>query len=79
MISIYKDNTIKTRVYSGGTSESLIEMAKKTLLFDVMRNHTELVTDRRAYPVDEEQKIHLTTDFVILTREEYNNLLNGNV
>lgn len=75
MIHINKKNTITTRVYSRGTSEGLIEMAKKTLLFDALREYTTLVSDHRAYPKGEMQDIELKADFVILTKDEYLNLL----
>lgn len=75
MIHINQKNTIETRVYSKGTSQTVIDMAKKTLLFDALRNHTELVKETRLYPQGETQEIELRADFVILTKEEYFNIM----
>lgn len=77
MLNITKKTTFKTKVYNNGANQSIIEFEKKTLLFDAIRNHTELVKEKAYYPKDEYQNIELELDFVILSREDYYKLLEG--
>lgn len=56
-------------------NEDNLLFAKRTMIFNALRKHTDLVEEEEFFPEGDIKKVHLTLDVVILTSERYNRLL----
>jgi hypothetical protein len=70
------DNKIHTiNTLNGVLNNTNLEFAKRTMLFDVIRNHTELVKTRQGYPKDDLSDVEMTIDCVVMSRKRYDKLM----
>lgn len=66
------------KVYDNGLSEANLEFAKKSLLFDTIRNCTDFIKVTKEYPEDGKQKINLSLDVIVMSVVEYDELIAKN-
>jgi len=76
-IRIYGEQTHSLNLNNSGTlNQSNLEFAKKTLLFDLLREHAnELVSHRQGYPENDISDVELKADFVIMGTEVYRKII----
>lgn len=60
---------------NGIPNESNIQFAKKTLLFDAIREHVDLVKTKSDYPTEDNITIELSLEVAIVDLKRYNELL----
>lgn len=76
MIAINNKRIFEVKVYNEGRSQDHKDFQKNTFIFDTFRNHMELIEEKEEYPKENGfQTITLSIDAVILSREEFNNLI----
>lgn len=73
-IIIYKEAEHTINTLNGILNEDNLLFAKRTMLFDELRNHTELVKHKQYYPHNDISRIDMTLDLVIMDRQRYDNL-----
>lgn len=79
---MYKDIQVKDKRThplnlnnSGTLNEQSLQFAKKTMLFDLVREHAnELIKHTQHYPQGDISDVDLEADFVIMTYKEYKKL-----
>lgn len=74
-VIIYKELRHAICTLNGVLNESNLEFTKRTMLFDAIRNHTELVESIQYYPVDDISDVDMILDVVIIPRSRYNKLV----
>lgn len=74
-IILYKTSKHSLNTNNGILNESNLEFAKRTLLFDAIRNEIGLVKVKQHYPHNDISEVDLTLDVVIMTRKNYNQML----
>lgn len=77
MNKIYSKKTITQHLYNDGKNEDNLKFEKQTMLFDAIRNNTDLIKTDKKYPENDLQDIELELDVVFMTTKEYNKLLKG--
>ena len=60
---------------NGIPNESNLQFAKKTLLFDSVRERIDLVKDKSEYPKEDSVTIELSLEIAIIDLKRYNELL----
>jgi len=60
---------------NGIPNESNLQFAKKTLLFDSLRERIDLVKDKSEYPKEDSVTIELSLEIAIIDLKRYNELL----
>lgn len=75
-IFLYKEAEHYINTLNGILNEDNVEFAKRTLLFDVVRPHTEAVSVKQHYPENDLSKIELKIDAVLMDRKDYDRLKN---
>jgi len=74
-LRIQGENTITMSTRNGILDRSNVDFAKRTLLFELIRNNQELVKMKQEYPLDEKSEVTFKTDFMILSTDRYMELL----
>lgn len=54
--------------------EQNLKFARETVLFDALRRHTSLVEIKQGYPENDNVKVDLDLDIVVLSRARFNEL-----
>ena len=73
-IVIYRKAEHNINTLNGILNEDNLEFAKRTMLFDELRHHTDLVEHKQHYPHNDISRIDMTLDFVIMDRKRYDSL-----
>ena len=60
---------------NGMLNQSNLEFQKRTILFDAVRNHTDLVKTKQFYPIDDISEVEFEVDIVLLSLERYKELI----
>ena len=74
-LRIQGENTVVMPTKNGVLSEENVNFAKRTLLFEILRSHDDLVKHRQEYPLNEKSEVTFKTDFMILSIDRYMELL----
>lgn len=74
-IILYKKQTHSLNTLNGVLNEDNLQFAKRTMLFDCIREHTDLVKTKQGYPENDISDVEMEIDCVIMTRYKYNKLL----
>lgn len=74
-LRIQGENTITMPTKNGVLDRSNVDFAKRTLLFELIRNYQDLVKMKQEYPLDEKSEVTFKTDFMILSIDRYMELL----
>jgi hypothetical protein len=73
---ILYDNKIHTiNTLNGVLNNTNLEFAKRTMLFDAIRPHTELIKTKQGYPKDDLSDVEMTIDCVVMSRKRYDKLI----
>lgn len=72
MNKIYSKKTITQHLYNDGKNEDNLKFEKQTMLFDAVRNNTDLIKTDKKYPVNDLQDIDLELDVIVMTKEDFN-------
>ena len=76
-IILYKKQTHAINLNNSGTmNQQNLDFAKRTMLFDTIREHTNLVKTIQGYPNNDISDVDMTIDCVIINRKRYNKLVN---
>jgi len=73
-IFLYKTKTHSLNTLNGILNEDNLQFAKRTLLMDAIREHTDLVKTKQHYPHNDIADVDLTLDVVIMSRKQYDKL-----
>ena len=76
-IHIFKKITHPLNINNSGTlNNTNLQFTKRTLLFDALRSHSdELVKHLQHYPEGDISDVDLTLDFIIMSTEQYQELV----
>ena len=75
-IILYKKQTHAINLNNSGTmNQSNLDFAKRTMLFDVIREHTDLVKTKQGYPNNDISDVEMEIDCVVMSRKKYNDLI----
>lgn len=74
-IFLYKESEHYVNTLNGVLNQGNLEFAKRTLLFDAVRPHTEVVSAKQHYPENDLSKVELKIDVVLMDRERYDKLI----
>lgn len=75
-IILYKKQTHAINLNNSGTmNEQNLEFTKRTMLFDTIREHTELVRTKQGYPQNDISDVEMTLDCVIMSRKKYEKII----
>jgi|694.fasta_scaffold133414_2 hypothetical protein len=74
-IFLYNEAEHYVNTLNGVLNQGNLEFAKKTLLFDTVRPHTEVVSAKQHYPENDLSKVELKIDVVLMDRERYDRLI----
>jgi len=74
-IIIHKELKHSVCTLNGIMNESNLEFTKRTMIFDALRNHTDLVDTFQHYPVDDISDVDMTLDVVIMSKKRYDKLI----
>lgn len=76
-IRIYSEVTHPLNLNNSGTlNEQNLQFAKKTMLFDLLRNHAdELIRHKQHYPQGDISDVELKADFIIMSTKNYSKML----
>lgn len=76
-IILYKKQTHAINLNNSGTmNQQNLDFAKRTMLFDVIREHTDLVKTKQGYPNNDISDVDMEIDCVVMSRKRYNKLVN---
>lgn len=75
-IFLYKESEHYVNTLNGVLNQGNLEFAKRTLLFDTIRPHTEVVSAKQHYPENDLSKVELKIDMVLMDRKDYDRLKN---
>ncbi len=75
-IILYKKQTHAINLNNSGTmNQQNLDFAKRTMLFDVIREHTDLVKTKQGYPNNDISDVEMEIDCVIMSRKKYDKLI----
>lgn len=74
-IFIYAENKHVINTLNGVLNQDNVEFAKRTLLFDAVRQHTELVSVKQHYPQNDLSEVEMKLDVVVMSRKRYDRLM----
>ena len=76
-IILYKKQTHAINLNNSGTmNQQNLDFTKRTMLFDCIREHTELVKTKQGYPNNDISDVEMEIDCVVMSRKRYNKLVN---
>lgn len=75
-IILYKKQTHAINLNNSGTmNQQNLDFTKRTMLFDVIREHTDLVKTKQGYPNNDISDVEMEIDCVIMSRSKYDKLI----
>jgi len=74
-IFLYDEKVHSINTLNGVLNKDNVNFAKRTLLYDVIRPHLELVKVRQEYPQNDISDVKLSIDCVIMNRKRYDRLI----
>lgn len=75
-IILYKKQTHAINLNNSGTmNQQNLDFAKRTMLFDVIREHTDLVKTKQGYPNNDISDVDMEIDCVVMSRKRYEDLI----
>jgi len=74
-LRIQGESTVVIPTKNGVLGEENVNFAKRTLLFESIMSHKDLVKMKQKYPLDEKSEVQFKTDFMILSIDRYMELL----
>lgn len=76
-IRIYGEQKHSLNINNSGTlNQQNLQFAKKTMLFDLLREHAdELIKSKQYYPENDISDVELKADFVIMGTEVYRKII----
>ena len=75
-ILLYKKQTHTINLNNSGTmNQQNLDFAKRTMLFDVIREHTDLVKTKQGYPNNDISDVEMEIDCVVMSRKKYDKLI----
>ena len=75
-IILYKKQTHTINLNNSGTmNQQNLDFAKRTMLFDVIREHTDLVKTKQGYPNNDISDVEMELDIVIIPTKVYTKIL----
>lgn len=76
-IILYNKQTHSINLNNSGTmNQQNLDFAKRTMLFNTIRKHTELVKTIQGYPDNDISDVEMTIDCVVISKKRYNKLIN---
>ena len=71
-IILYKKQTHAINLNNSGTmNQQNLDFAKRTMLFDCIREHTDLVKTKQGYPNNDISDVEMEIDCVVMSRRRY--------
>ena len=71
-IILYKKQTHAINLNNSGTmNQQNLDFAKRTMLFDCIREHTDLVKTKQGYPNNDISDVEMEIDCVVMSRKKY--------
>jgi hypothetical protein len=71
-IILYKKQTHAINLNNSGTmNQQNLDFAKRTMLFDVIREYTDLVKTKQGYPNNDISDVEMEIDCVVISRKRY--------
>jgi len=71
-IILYKKQTHAINLNNSGTmNQQNLDFAKRTMLFDVIREHTDLVKTKQGYPNNDISDVEMVIECLVMTRKRY--------
>lgn len=75
-IILYKKQTHAINLNNSGTmNQQNLDFAKRTMLFDVIREHTDLVKTKQGYPNNDISDVEMEIDCVVMSRKRYDKII----
>jgi len=75
-IILYKKQTHAINLNNSGTmNQQNLDFTKRTMLFDVIREHTDLVKTKQGYPNNDISDVEMEIDCVIMSKKKYEDLI----
>lgn len=74
-IILYGTMTHSLNTNNGILNKDNLQFAKNTLLFDTIRNNTELIKVKQGYPQNDISDVELSLDAVMISRKRYEEFL----
>lgn len=75
-IILYKKQTHAINLNNSGTmNQQNLDFTKRTMLFDTVREHTDLVKTKQGYPNNDISDVEMEIDCVVMSRKRYEMLL----
>ncbi len=75
-IILYDKQTHAINLNNSGTmNQQNLDFTKRTMLFDVIREHTELVKTKQGYPNNDISDVEMEIDCVVMSRKKYDKLI----
>ena len=75
-IILYKKQTHAINLNNSGTmNQQNLDFTKRTMLFDCIREHTDLVKTKQGYPNNDISDVEMEIDCVVMSRKKYNDLI----
>ena len=75
-IILYKKQTHAINLNNSGTmNQQNLDFAKRTMLFDCIREHIDLVKTKQGYPNNDISDVDMEIDCVVMSRKKYNDLI----
>ena len=74
-IILYKKQTHSLNTLNGILNEDNLQFAKRTMLFDCIREHTDLVKTKQGYPENDISDVEMEIDCVVMSRKRYEKLI----
>jgi len=74
-IKIYDITTHSVNTLNGVLNQSNLEFAKRTMLFNALRPHINIIKTRQEYPVNDISDVSMVIDVVIVDRKRYDALI----
>jgi hypothetical protein len=75
-IILYKTQTHAVNLNNSGTmNQSNLDFAKRTMLFDAVREHVDIVKTKQGYPNNDISEVEMEIDCVVMSRKKYDKLI----
>ncbi len=75
-IILYKKQIHAINLNNSGTmNQQNLDFAKRTMLFDCIREHTDLVKTKQGYPNNDISDVEMEIDCVVISRKKYDNFI----
>lgn len=74
-IILYKKQTHSLNTLNGILNEQNLDFAKRTMLFDVIREYTDLVKTKQGYPNNDISDVEMEIDCVVMNRKRYDKII----